>query len=80
MSTRSSDRRCYTCNRSGAHDSGCPESMDSREMQKYALAEYRRGWDEGRGGDDCLVGQSASYNLGWGNGMCALEEAENGCP
>ena len=72
-------RRCNTCNWTNSHGAGCPEPLTGT-LRVQAQVEYRRGWNAGRGGENRQADQSASYNLGWNNGMCALEAAENGDP
>lgn len=69
-------RRCHLCHwTQGCHDGACPEVSDDKPR---ALIDRRRGWNDGRAGNDMPAAESAAYKLGWVHGTSALEEAQNG--
>jgi hypothetical protein len=72
-------RQCYLCNWHNGHGLGCPDSL-SGSNRSAAQAEYREGWNAGRSGEDFpnINNHTPAYNMGFNNGMCALEAAENG--
>ena len=72
--------KCFYCERSiehpnDDHSDDCPQIQAN---QKTAHAEYNRGWDLGRSGKSCPAYVSPTFLLGYGNGVCALESAQNG--
>jgi len=69
-------KRCHLCDwLDGHHDKACPEIATDKPR---ALADQRRGWDDGRAGRVMRPSESATYRLGWIRGTSALEEAQNG--
>lgn len=61
--------KCPYCSwRDNKHDPRCP--------QQYS-PQWDRGWKDGRSGKS-MQEDDEEYNLGWGEGLVALEEAENG--
>ena len=72
--------RCLYCGYSeGGHNVACPESV-SGDAKAKAHKAWQEGYRLGRGGrgERPAVDMSAAYNLGYGQGVVALEEAENG--
>ena len=72
--------KCLYCGYSeGGHNAACPESV-AGDTKVQAHKVWQEGHRLGRGGrserpaDD----MSAIYNLGYSQGVVALEEAENG--
>ncbi|TSC84313.1 MAG: hypothetical protein G01um101413_608 [Parcubacteria group bacterium Gr01-1014_13] len=59
------------------HDKACPESM-SGQAKVLAQKSCQAGYRQGRSGKPEPTDASASYSLGYGRGIVALEEAENG--
>ena len=72
--------QCVYCGwRRGGHDPQCPNAMSQGSVEREtALADFRRGRDHGRGGKEPEPNSNPAYMLGWGQGVVALEEAENG--
>lgn len=54
------------------HASGCPQVIPAYK------AEYDNGWNDGRSGKLEPLSQHVAYLMGFGEGICALEEFENG--
>ncbi len=70
---------CHYCRRSIVagdkqiiHMDGCPHVTPSNK------AEFRSGWDDGRSGKIEPCSGHAAYLIGFGEGICALEEGVNG--
>lgn len=70
------------------HTPNCPE-VGTADERRLKLASYRFGWEHGRSGhayDPNMmkkffsVGHQGAWDLGEGNGIVALEEAENSEP
>ena len=59
------------------HDKACPESM-SGEAKIRAHKVWEAGYQMARSGRQNPTDPSATYSLGYGRGVVALEEAENG--
>lgn len=65
--------QCHYCGyRNGGHDSLCPKPGTPE------MAEWDRGWREGRRGKESPTGASKLFKMGWGRGNIALEESQNG--
>lgn len=72
--------RCLYCGYSeGKHSEACPESM-SGDAKVQAHKVWQDGYRLGRGALSLETKRmlAATYNLGYGQGVVALEEAENG--
>jgi hypothetical protein len=67
-------RRCHYCQWGHPqHAEACPQS----DKAKQAL--WRKGWDEGYLGLESPSNNDPTFRLGFGQGVVALEEAQNGC-
>ncbi|MDO8564434.1 MAG: hypothetical protein Q7R88_00365 [bacterium] len=53
------------------HKTGCPQVI------RRNLPLYLNGWDDGKLGRP-ESSNNPAYKMGYGNGICAAEEAENG--
>lgn len=66
---------CYYCKwRNGHHDPDCPNLTPANSPERKL---YEKGWEDGRQAKP-ETSDHPAYKLGYGNGMCALEEYENG--
>lgn len=69
--------RCSYCRQgrsekgSIVHKTGCPQVIPA------FMHKYRKGWDDGRTWKP-EASQDPTYVIGYGNGVCSAEEAENG--
>lgn len=76
---------CSFCRYTGpTHNPNCPEVGTDSE-RRLKRASYHLGWEYGRLGMDSggmerffSIGHPGAWALGEGNGISALEEAENG--
>ncbi len=70
--------KCYMCNWDVGHDPICPtQASDPKEAERV----FHIGWKHGRSGGSENPGTTSyqgAYHLGYLEGVCALEEAENG--
>ncbi len=71
------ERCCYCRFGIGKHDEACPESM-SGDAKIQAYKAWDAGYRMGRSGKEKPTDASATYSLGYGYGVVALEEYENG--
>ncbi len=69
------NNKCHCCGWfEGHHDPNCPaKTAKNSPMMKI----WEQGWNDGRSGEQS-VGDNPAYKLGYVNGTCALEEAQNG--
>lgn len=68
---------CYCRFGAGKHDVACPASM-SGDAKVQAHKTWDAGYRTGRSGKPKPTDASATYSLGYGRGVVALEEYENG--
>jgi len=65
---------CPKCkHKNGLHNPACPKALGTPEAE----AMYQRGREDGRAGRS-KTEENPTYRLGYGNGVCALEEKQNG--
>ena len=70
--------KCYMCNWECFHDTRCPEAAPPNLKAGQRL-EYQQGYRAGRSGNGIGEGSvTGAYTMGYGRGVVALEEAENG--
>jgi hypothetical protein len=70
--------KCFMCAWERFHDTRCPEAQPPN-FKAGAYLERSRGYQAGRSGEGIGDGPNEpSYVLGYGRGVVALEEAENG--
>ena len=60
------------------HNVACPDSMMTAAAKAVAHKSWEAGYQDGRSGKPMRTDASATYSLGYGRGVVALEEAENG--
>ena len=70
---------CYYCAwRNGHHDPHCPQrQLHSETVFVLHKTLWEAGYKKGRGGQE-PTNDDPVYMLGYGRGVVALEEAENG--
>lgn len=69
--------RCSRCAWEQGHDPSCPEQIQDVALKEAVLRDYDEGYRAGRSGLE-IRSNKGPYKLGWGRGVVALEEAENG--
>ncbi|MBI4086685.1 hypothetical protein HY416_01735 [Candidatus Kaiserbacteria bacterium] len=69
--------QCIWCGAyKNGHDDGCPSAFPAHSPEKNS---YHAGWRDGRAGKtEPTLQESKFYMCGFGLGIVALEEAQNG--